>query len=89
MGSKQHNRLTEDSFKPLSGVPEVIPFMEYATQIPKSEMKKYMSPIFVVFLARLLRNSQDQMNSYSTFILIYFQLPVRLPTGNEVKKLLK
>ena len=68
------------------GVPEVIPFKEIAPQILKSEVKKYMSPIFVVFLTRLLRNSQNQMNSYSTSISTYFQLPVWLLTGNEVKK---
>ena len=48
-----------------------------------------MSPIFVVFLTRLLRNSQNQMNSYSTSISTYFQLPVWLLTGNEVKKVTK
>ena len=52
-------------------------------------MEKYISSILVVFLIRLLRNSQNQMNSYSTSISTYFQLPVWLLTGNEVKKVTK
>ena len=81
-----HNRQSGDTFKTFSGGLEVIPFEEYATQIPKSEIEKYISPIFIVFLFRLLRNFQNQVNSYSTSILTYCQLPVGLPTGNEIVK---
>ena len=81
-----HNRQSGDTFKTFGGSLEFIPLKEYATQIPKSEIEKYISPIFIVFLFRLLRNFQNQVNSYSTSILTYCQLSVGLPTGNEIVK---
>ena len=57
-----HNRQSGDTFKTFGGSLEFIPLKEYATQIPKSEIEKYMSPIFGVFLPRLLRKFQDQMS---------------------------
>ena len=81
-----HNTQSRDTFKNFSCGLEVIPFKEYATQISESEIGKYISPIFDVFLPRLLRNFQNLMNLPSTSVSTYLQLPVGLPTGNEIVK---